>query len=80
MTDDRERPRSSGAWAVFALVLVLYVASIGPVAGYVRTHGVQPDSTLGEALSVVYWPLIFAIETIPPLQQAVELYIQLFLP
>lgn len=80
MTDERERSRSTGTWAVFVLVLVLYVASIGPVAGYVRTNGVQPDSTLGDALRIVYWPLIFAIETIPPLQQAVELYIQLFLP
>ena len=76
--DDR-----SGAWwplVLLPLVLVLYLASVGPVAWFVRTSGLQMDSIPGRMLSIIYWPVEVLANQVSLFGDLLIWYVELFLP
>jgi hypothetical protein len=82
-----ERPTDPGSragawWPVVLLVLgpLLYVASVGPVAWFVRTGGVPMDSLPGQMISIVYWPVEFLANEVALFEDVLMWYVELFVP
>lgn len=76
MSDERQKP-SWIFWATVTLsgVPVLYVLSLGPLAGMSKFLPQWMNNTL----SVIYWPLRWVYENGPsPIHRALDWYISLF--
>ena len=81
MSDDYEQPRSSVVWLTLVPIgLLLYLASVGPVARFVRTGGLPRDSVLGTVISLVYWPVEALANVVPIFGELLRWYIDHFLP
>lgn len=84
MTDPPTEAESpSGAWWPPLLLLlspILYLASVGPVAWFVRTSGLPIDSTAGKIISTLYWPVEYLANNAPGVGKLIIWYVELFFP
>jgi hypothetical protein len=78
MDDDRKRPPVVPlvAVGVLALLPVLYVAAIGPLAALFQHGYITENSTVGNLLEVIYLPLLVCSQSCPPLESFLEWYIK----
>ena len=67
--------------AVLATLLVVYVLSVGPVAGWIawrqRSEADLSDERI-ESLESFYLPLIFIYDHCPPIRNPLEWYVDLW--
>jgi hypothetical protein len=80
-----ERPTesASGAWwplVLLPLGLILYLASVGPVAWFVHTSGLPMDSTAGMIISTIYWPVEYLANEVPGVGELIIWYVEMFCP
>ena len=74
-TSGRSGPLIFLAAAVLLLLAALYVLSIGPVVWLVEGGYIDGNSSF---LKVFYTPLALAAKFFPPLEWALEVYMELF--
>jgi hypothetical protein len=72
MSEPNKKPRGSGCllWGVALMLPVLYVLSIGPVAWLAGQY-----PAIEEFAQLVYFPLVIAAKTFPPVENALKWYL-----
>lgn len=79
MSDDRPSSRPLVLW-LLPFALLLYLASVGPVARAVRSSALQRDSIPGVVVSIVYWPVEKLANELSCFGELLRWYVDLFLP
>lgn len=79
MSDDGRSSRPLVLW-LLPVGLLLYLASVGPVARAVRSSGLQRDSIPGAVISIVYWPVEKLANEVAFFGELLRWYVDLFLP
>ena len=62
---------------VVLLLPVLYVLAVGPIGALFQNGYIRSESTLGNALEVIYAPLLFCAEHCPPIKWLLDGYTEL---
>jgi hypothetical protein len=81
VTENREPSRSALVWlSLVPVAILLYLASVGPVARIVRTSGLERSSIPGTVISIVYWPVEALANEVPLFGELLRWYIDLYVP